>query len=43
MLSMISFFTGFRIDNSYDKDRSDRVIRSNPIRLYASYNHYYFY
>ena len=43
MSSMVSFFAGFRIGSSYDKDRSDRVIRSNPIHLYASYNHYYFY
>ena len=33
MSSMVSFFAGFRISSSYDKDRSDRVIRSNPIRL----------
>ena len=30
MLSTISFFTSFGINNSNDKIRSDRVIRSNP-------------
>ena len=35
VLSTVSFFVGFRIDNSNDKVQSNRVIRSNPVRRYV--------
>ena len=35
MLSMISFFISVRVGSSDEKVRSDKVIRSNPIRQYA--------
>ena len=31
----VSFFVGFRIDNSDDNVRSDSVIRLNPVWQYA--------
>ena len=35
MLSMINFFHGFCVDNSGDKVRSDKIIRSNLVYQYA--------
>ena len=33
--SAISLFVSFRYDNSYDKVRCDKVIKSNPVHQYA--------
>ena len=35
--SIISFFVGFRIDSSYSKVRSNKVIISNPVHQNTAY------
>ena len=35
VLSTVNFYMGFRIGNSDDKLRSDRIIKSNHVHQYA--------
>ena len=36
MLSIVNFFMGFHIDNSYGKVRSDEIIKSNIVHSYTT-------